>query len=48
MKTALAHILANYEVFTCAESPKHLQLDPKAMILAIRGGIHLKFIKLKH
>jgi hypothetical protein len=47
VKIALANILANFEVSTCAESPKHLQLDPKAMILASEGGIHLKFTKLK-
>jgi len=48
VKTALANILANYEVSTCAKSPQHLHLDPKAMILAAPGGVHLKFTKLKH
>lgn len=48
VKTALANILANFEVLTCAESPKRIQLDPKAMILAVAGGIRLKFTKLKH
>jgi hypothetical protein len=48
VKIALANVLANFEVSTCAESPKRLHLDPKAMILAVPGGINLKFTKLKH
>jgi hypothetical protein len=48
VKTALANIIANYEVSTCAETPKQLRLNPKAMILASSQGIYLKFTKLKH
>jgi cytochrome P450 family 6 len=48
VKIALANVLANFEVSTCAETPKRLQFNPKAMILAARGGIHLKFTKLIH
>nr|AGM32649.1 cytochrome P450-like protein [Coptotermes formosanus] len=48
VKTALANIIANFEVSTCAETPKRLQLNPKAMILASIAGLYLKFTKLKH
>ena len=48
VKIALANILANFEVSTCADTPKRIQLNPKAMILATPGGIKLKFTKLKH
>jgi hypothetical protein len=47
VKTALANIIANFEVSTCDETPKRLQLNPKAMILANIGGLYLKFAKLK-
>lgn len=45
-KVAVANVLANFIVSPCADTPSSIQLNPKAMILAARGGIRLKFTKL--
>lgn len=45
-KVAVANVLANFIVSPCAETPSSIQLNTKAMILAAKGGIPLKFTKL--
>jgi hypothetical protein len=42
----MANVLANFMVSPCADTPSSIQLNPKAMILASKGGIRLKFTKL--
>jgi hypothetical protein len=47
-KVGVANVLANFVVSPCADTPSRIQLNPKAMILACKGGIPLKFTKLNH
>jgi len=47
VKTAIANIIAEFEVSPCAETPHRIELGPKILILANRGKIPLKFKKLK-
>jgi len=47
VKTAIANVIAEFEVSPCAETPQRIELSPKALILANRREILLKFKKLK-
>ncbi|XP_024867536.1 probable cytochrome P450 6a13 [Temnothorax curvispinosus] len=45
-KVGLVKILRNYKVETCEKTPIPYVNDPKARILAPKGGLHLKIIKI--
>ncbi|XP_069675031.1 cytochrome P450 6k1-like [Periplaneta americana] len=47
IKIAVASVISQYEVLPCENTPPRLDLDPKAMILAVKGGLPLRFAKLK-
>nr|CAD7420614.1 unnamed protein product [Timema poppensis] len=46
VKCCLTHILAEYEVFKCPETPFPLQYSNKSIVLASTGGIPLKFKRI--
>ncbi|XP_012060475.1 PREDICTED: cytochrome P450 6A1-like [Atta cephalotes] len=45
-KLGLTKILRNYKIETCEETPIPYVNDPKAFILAPKGGLHLKMVKI--
>ncbi|XP_071567381.1 cytochrome P450 6A1-like [Temnothorax nylanderi] len=45
-KVGLVKILRNYKVETCEKTPIPYVNDPKAFILAPKGGLHLKITKI--
>lgn len=47
-KMGILTVISNFEVSPCAETPKPLILNPKALLLASQGGIPLKFTKINN
>lgn len=45
-KIGLVKMLQNYKVETCEKTPIPYISDPKQVLLASKGGIHLKIIKI--
>ncbi|PSN30435.1 Cytochrome P450 6j1 [Blattella germanica] len=46
MKADLSHILYNFEVQLCEETPIPLQVDPKALLYLPAGDVPLIFNRL--
>lgn len=46
-KVGLVKILHNYKVETCEKTCIPYEYDPKAFVLAPKGGIHLKITKIE-
>jgi hypothetical protein len=46
IKIGLVHILSNYEISPCAETPVTLSFDAKPFLLATEGEIPLCFKKI--
>ncbi|KAK7865062.1 hypothetical protein R5R35_007189 [Gryllus longicercus] len=47
MKMVLARILLDFEVQTCAETPRALQFDPRALGLRVSQPVWLRFVPLR-
>ncbi|KAJ4432902.1 hypothetical protein ANN_15158 [Periplaneta americana] len=48
VKTALMHILSNFEVTPCKDTPRVLEYDPKSYLLQTLNDIELNFKKIVH
>ncbi|KAJ4433074.1 hypothetical protein ANN_15331 [Periplaneta americana] len=46
-KMGVLTVISNFQVSPCAETPNPLILNPKALLLASKGGIPLKFSKIQ-
>ncbi|KDR14000.1 Cytochrome P450 6k1 [Zootermopsis nevadensis] len=46
VKLGIASVIGKFEVSPCAETPRSMHLNPKAMVLAAKGGIPLKCTRL--
>ncbi|KAH8402379.1 hypothetical protein KR009_011600, partial [Drosophila setifemur] len=44
-KVGLVNVLRNHQITTSERTPRRMQLDPKALILQAKGGIHLRLVR---
>ena len=47
VKVGLVNVLSKFEVSPCKETPEVVHLNPRAMITAVKGGVPLKFSRIK-